>query len=251
MLVLISGILIGFTLGLMGAGGAILTVPVMMYAAGMEERQAIASALFIVATISATLSIRNLLNKAINWQLIGWFGLPGIVGAYLGAVAGNMVSTSVQMTVFALLMAVAATRMLWESAQSAPNEKTSIAAGTLFFVGMLTGLMTGFVGVGGGFLIVPALTLLAGISMTSAIATSLAVITLNASVGFYQYLHVFSQQGIELAWKTLVAVAAIGVLGSLIGNVLGRRLPQKHIKKIFAVFLLGLSFFTVIEQVGG
>jgi len=103
------------------------------------------------------------------------------------------------------------------------------------------------VGVGGGFLIVPALVLLAGVPVTSAVGTSLAVIALNSFTGFGKYLHVLEAKGIELDWHTLLLIAAIGVIGSLAGNRRGRRLPQSTLRRLSGIFLVVMGLFVAAD----
>jgi len=109
------------------------------------------------------------------------------------------------------------------------------------------GLLSGLVGVGGGFLIVPALVLLAGVPMIDAVGTSLAIIALNAFTGFAKYLGVLDHEGLELDWPVLLAIAAIGVAGSFAGHRLGRRLPQATLRRVFGVFLLAMAAFIAVD----
>ena len=114
-------------------------------------------------------------------------------------------------------------------------------------IGLSLGLLSGLVGVGGGFLIVPALVLLAGVPMGRAVGTSLAVIALNSFAGFARYLPMLEAEELEPDWTILVLIAAIGVVGSLAGHRLGRRLPQAALRRIFGVFLFALSLLIALE----
>jgi uncharacterized membrane protein YfcA len=109
------------------------------------------------------------------------------------------------------------------------------------------GALSGLVGVGGGFLIVPALVLLAGVPMASAVGTSLAVISLNAFTGFARYQDVLAGQSLELDWPVLLAVAGVGIVGSYAGNRLGRRLPQATLRRVFGVFLVLMGIFIAVD----
>jgi hypothetical protein len=142
-------------------------------------------------------------------------------------------------------MLAAAWRMLRAGVTSRPDHEarriTVVAGGTA------VGLLSGLVGVGGGFLIVPALVLLAGVPMASAVGTSLAVITLNSFTGFAKYLRVLGAQGLELDWPVLLAVAAVGIVGSFAGHRLGRRLPQATLRKAFGVLLVVMGVFIAVD----
>jgi len=113
--------------------------------------------------------------------------------------------------------------------------------------GVGVGVLSGLVGIGGGFLIVPALVLLAGVPMASAVGTSLAVISLNAYTGFAKYLDVLEAQSLDLDWPVLLAIAGVGVVGSFAGHRLGRRLPQATLRKVFGVFLVLMGLFIAAD----
>jgi uncharacterized membrane protein YfcA len=144
-----------------------------------------------------------------------------------------------------VVMLLAAWRMLRggvaQLADHEPHRMTVVAGG------LGVGALSGLVGVGGGFLIVPALVLLARVPMASAVGTSLAVIALNSFTGFAKYLGVLAQLSLQLDWLVLLAVAAIGILGSFAGNRLGRRLPQATLRRAFGVFLVVMGLFIVVD----
>jgi uncharacterized membrane protein YfcA len=109
--------------------------------------------------------------------------------------------------------------------------------------------LSGLVGVGGGFLIVPALVLLAAVPMSSAVGTSLAVIAMNSFTGFGKYLFVLDAKGVALDWRTLLTIALIGIVGSMAGNRVGRRMPQAKLRKLFGLFLVGMGLFVAADAV--
>jgi hypothetical protein len=151
----------------------------------------------------------------------------------------------VQLALFAGVMLVAAWRMLRGGVVDRGGReprRTAVVAG-----GVGVGALSGLVGVGGGFLIVPALVLLAGVPMASAVGTSLVIISLNAFTGFAKYLGVLESQSLELDWKVLLAVAGVGILGSFAGNRLGRRLPQATLRRVFGVFLVLMGLFIAAD----
>jgi hypothetical protein len=245
LLALLGALAIGLSLGLLGSGGSILTVPVLHYLVGQPEKLAIGGSLLVVGLIAASAAVPYALHRQVDWRKVAWFGLPGMVGAWLGATLAHWVPGPVQLALFAVVMLVAAWRMLRGGiaarTDDAPHRLAVVAGG--FGVGALSGL----VGVGGGFLIVPALVLLARVPMASAVGTSLAVIALNAFTGFARYLRVLESQSLELDWPVLLAVAGVGIVGSFAGHRLGRRLPQATLRKAFGVFLVVMGLFIAVD----
>lgn len=169
---------IGLSLGLLGSGGSILTVPVLIYLLGQPEKVAIAGSLAIVGTIAAFGSLPHIQAGRVNWCSVLLFGVPGMAGTYLGAWLALFVSGAFQLALFAVVMLVASVLMLrpldYANASSAPRAVWKIGID-----GLLVGVIAGLVGVGGGFLIVPALVLLGGLSVHAAVATSLVIIASN------------------------------------------------------------------------
>jgi len=245
LLALLGALAIGLSLGLLGSGGSILTVPVLHYLVGQPEKLAIGGSLLVVGLIAASAAIPYALHRQVDWRNVAWFGLPGMVGAWIGATLSHWVPGTVQLVLFAVVMLLAAWRMLrggvTRRADHEPHRMTVVAGG------LGVGALSGLVGVGGGFLIVPALVLLARVPMASAVGTSLAVIALNSFTGFAKYLGVLAQLSLQLDWLVLLAVAAIGILGSFAGNRLGRRLPQATLRRAFGVFLVVMGLFIVVD----
>ena len=245
LLALLGALAIGLSLGLLGSGGSILTVPVLHYLVGQPEKLAIGGSLLVVGLIAASATIPYALHRQVDWRNVAWFGAPGMLGAWLGATLARWVPGPVQLAAFAAVMLVAAWRMLRAGppghGDDRPHRLAVIGGG--FGVGALSGL----VGVGGGFLIVPALVLLAGVPMASAVGTSLAVISLNALTGFAKYLEVLESESLELDWAVLLAVAGVGIVGSFAGHRLGRRLPQATLRKAFGVFLVVMGLFIAAD----
>jgi len=230
---------------MLGSGGSILTVPVLHYLLGQPEQVAIGGSLLVVGLIAAVASVPYAMARQVDWRKALWFGAPGMLGAWLGASLARWVPGVVQLALFAAVMLAAAGRML-QSAPLAtgnrePHSLAVVAAGTA------VGALSGLVGVGGGFLIVPALVLLAGVTMSSAIGTSLVVIAMNSFTGFSKYLHVLESKGLALDWQALLVIAAIGIAGSLAGNRLGRRLPQSTLRRVFGIFLAVMGLFVAID----
>jgi len=242
---LLGALAIGLSLGLLGSGGSILTVPVLHYLLDQPEQVAIGGSLLVVGLIAAAACIPYAMAHQVDWRKALWFGVPGMVGAWLGASLARWVPGAVQLALFAVVMLVAAFRML-RSAPLAVDEREphpfAVIAG-----GAAVGALSGLVGVGGGFLIVPALVLLAGVPMTSAIGTSLAVIAMNSFTGFGKYHHVLETKGLALDWHALLVIAAVGIVGSLAGSRLGRRLPQAKLRILFGAFLVVMGIFVAAD----
>lgn len=245
LLALLGALAIGLSLGLLGSGGSILTVPVLHYLVGQPEKLAIGGSLLVVGLIAASAAIPYALHRQVDWRNVAWFGLPGMVGAWLGATLAHWVPGTVQLALFAMVMLVSAWRMLRGSVSARADGElhlTAVVAG-----GFGVGALSGLVGVGGGFLIVPALVLLAGVPMASAVGTSLAVIALNAFTGFARYPGVLERQSLELDWPVLLAIAAVGIIASFVGHRLGRRLPQATLRKAFGVLLVVMGLVIAVD----
>lgn len=247
MLVLPGAIAIGLSLGLLGSGGSILTVPVLVFLIGQDEKTAIAGSLFIVGSIALAGGLQFLRAGFIQWRSVLIFGLPGMLGTYLGAFLAAYVSGVMQLALFALVMLVASYFMLrppdLQHADATPRATWKIASD-----GLIVGIITGLVGVGGGFLIVPALVLLGGLGMHQAVATSLVIIALKSFSGFFKYLDVLEKQSLELDWNTLLIVTALGIAGSFAGSRLARRLPQDKLKRWFGYFLIAMGIYILARS---
>lgn len=228
-------LLIGLSLGLLGGGGSILTVPVLHYVLGFTVKEAIPMSLVVVGFTSGFGAISHGRAGTVHWRSALAFGPPAIVGAILGAELGLQVSARTQLSVFAIVLVAAAVSMLRAGgATTAPrprDHKHRLPFITL--VGALVGLLTGFVGVGGGFLYVPALTLLGGLTMKEAIGTSLVLILLGCSAGLVRY-----SGHLDLNWRAVALFTGLAFVGVAVGSRLVPYVSQQVLKKGFAVFLL-------------
>lgn len=248
LLAVVGAVVIGVSLGLFGSGGSILTVPVLMYLVDMPADVSIASSLLIVAGISLLASVGYIRRKAVSWSHVWVFGIPGMVGTYGGAWLGTLVDSRWQLLVFALLMVVAAALMWW-SKPKPPSHAVQMNVAKVTLEGLTVGVITGFVGVGGGFLIVPALVLLAGLSLPIAVGTSLLIIVIKSAAGFVKYYTVMSTQGVSFDWLIIALMIVGGTLGSVAGSTLGRTLPKNTLQKGFAVFLVAMGLFVISKSV--
>lgn len=245
----IGALLIGLTLGLLGSGGSILTVPVLVYLVGEPDKIAIAESLGIVTIISLVGAIPFALKKLIDWRSVLLFGIPGMAGAYGGAYLSKFMPGSVQLLLFAGVMLLAAV-MMFRRASPSKASGTRHAAWKIGLEGFVVGVLTGLVGVGGGFLIVPALVLLGGLPMHLAVGTSLAIIALKSISGFYKYIDVLQDAGQSIDWSLVLLFGAIGIAGSILGKMVGERISQEHLKKGFAVFLVVMGVFILWQNAG-
>lgn len=240
----LGALAVGLTLGILGSGGSILTVPVLVYLVDEPEKVAIAESLGIVGAISLSGFIPYALKKQVHWPSILYFGAPGIAGTYFGSVMAAYVSGSFQLIVFAIIMLAAAIMMFLNKTQSPkPVSQYKIVKWQLGLQGFGVGSLTGFIGVGGGFMIVPALVLLAGLPITLSVGTSLAIISLNSFSGFFKHLDVLQTLNLQLDWSLIIIFSIIGAAGSLIGNRIGIYIPQQQLKKGFAVFLVLMAAY--------
>lgn len=244
-----GALLIGITLGLLGSGGSILTVPVLVYLVGEPDKVAIAESLGIVTIISLVGAIPFVLKRLVDGRSVMLFGIPGMVGAYAGAYLSKLVPGSVQLLLFAGVMLLAAVMMLRSPGGPAgPIGAVRVAAWKIVLEGLFIGVLTGLVGVGGGFLIVPALVLFAGLPMHMAVGTSLAIIALKSISGFYKYVDVLKDAGLFVDWELVFLFGAIGVVGSFAGNKVGEYVSPAILKRGFAVFLVIMGVFIIWQN---
>jgi len=245
---LLGAISIGLSLGLLGSGGSILTVPVLLYLFDQPERLAIASSLAIVGLIAFVSALPYIRKKQTDWRCVLYFGIPGMIGTYAGAYLSQFVAPTLQLLTFAVVMLLASFLMLSPKSKTTSEDVPARNNIKITLDGLLVGIITGFVGVGGGFLIVPALVLLARLPMHHAVGTSLVIIFLKSATGFYKYLDILAIENITLDWQVIGLVTVLGVIGSLSGNFIGEKISQAKLKKGFAYFLLPMALFIIWQN---
>lgn len=247
--------LIGISLGLTGSGGSILTVPVLVYLFHLSPFTATSYSLFIVGSTSLVGAINSHVNRVIDLRIVLLFGLPSIITVFFTrkfllpvipehvATIGNyeIDFSSLTMILFALLMLLASLSMLhpahgWR--KPVHTERTMMVYG----IGL--GLVTGFLGAGGGFLLIPALVLLLGIEMRKAVGISLLIITLNSLIGFLGDLGSF-----DIDWKFLGIITTIAVAGIFIGNLLSKKIKGDKLKKVFGWLVLAMGIYILVKEV--
>lgn len=239
----LGALLIGISLGLLGSGGSILTVPVLIYLVGEPEKVAIAESLGIVTAISLFGMLPYAIRKLVHWKSVVYFGIPGMLGTYAGASLSAYISGNTQLIIFALVMIVAAVLMIKNKVVDENQKNLSISNSVLIIEGLGVGLLTGLVGVGGGFLIIPALVLVAGLEMRMAVGTSLFIIAAKSALGFYKYLDVLRTEKLNVNWELLAIFTVIGIIGSFVGSRLSQKVPQQALKKVFGFFLIAMGVF--------
>lgn len=241
-----GAIAIGVSLGLLGSGGSIITVPVLVYLLGQDEKVAIAGSLFIVGSIALIGSLQYVRAGLIDWRNVLVFGAPGMAGTYLGALIAAYVAGVMQLGLFALVMLLASYMML-RPADLTHVEHTPREAWKIALDGLVVGVITGLVGVGGGFLIVPALVLLGGVTIHRAVATSLVIIALKSFSGFYKYIDVLNEQNLQLDWPTILLVTGLGIAGSFLGARIAKKMPQQRLKQGFGYFLVVMGLYILVR----
>lgn len=275
------GLLIGLSLGALGGGGSILTVPALVYVLGQDPRQATTSSLFIVGVTALIGSLSHARSGRVKWGIGLAFGVTGVAASFLGTAANRLVDPDVLLLAFAGLILIAAAAMLTKSGpSSSPPPATAPAVpsrrpagarastGTLLApttsrpatsevstrsrvlrmaritaAGLLVGFLTGFFGVGGGFVIVPALTLALGLSMPSAIATSLLVIALNSGGSL------LARAGTaDFDWSVIVPFTCAAIAGSFAGKKVADRLSATTLTRAFAALCIAVAIYVATSS---
>jgi hypothetical protein len=268
-LAILAGMVTGMVLGLFGSGGSIVALPALLYLLDVAPKSAIAMSLGVVG-VTATLSAFDHWRRGnVNVRVALVFGLFGVMGTFAGARLGLLTPVVIQLGLFALVMYAAAWRML-KPAKLIPAPPVAASAdgvaatggGTVAFSschdffspcmghialhGIGVGVLTGLVGVGGGFLIVPALVLLSGIPMKQAVGTSLAIVAAKSYAGFVGYMG-----GVPIDYALMGAFTAVTVVGSFVGTRLAGYISQAALKKAFAWFLVVVASYILLKSVVG
>lgn len=249
--VLVSSLVVGLALGLLGSGGSILSVPALIYLAGEVDKVAVAESLAIVGAIASVAAIPYARRRLVSWRTVGFFGVPGMAGAYAGAALSRFVPGAMQLALFSLVMLAAAFAMSRSPDPDALGSNAPAAHATWLVVleGGVVGAITGLVGVGGGFLIVPALVLFGGLAMRQAVGTSLAIVAFKSAVGFAKYVEVLASLNLSIDWHLVGLFTTVGIFGSFVGSRFSERLPQQRLKQIFAVLLVVMGVFMLAKNV--
>ncbi len=249
---LLLAVVMGLALGLLGGGGSVLAVPILVYALGFGAKEAVAASLAVVGLTSLFGAAEHWREGHVRLRVALVFGPITAAGAYLGAHLAGLLSGAVQLSLFGAVMLIAAFSMFRDDGPGEDGKEKSSDGSVVRLLlgfavpGMGVGVLTGLVGVGGGFLIVPVLVLLGEIPMTAAVGTSLLVIAMNSFAGFAGYLG-----ETEIPWGLMSLFAALAAVGSFVGAYLVRFVPQRALKRGFAVFLIVMALFILYENAGG
>lgn len=249
LLALLGALAVGLCLGLLGSGGSILTLPVLLYLVDRPDKLAIAESLAIVGSIALFGAASYAVRRQVDWKSVTFFGLTGMVGANCGACCACYISGTTQITLFACVMIVAGYMMLSGMTPTFNRDLPARSTKLLMINGFLVGGLTGLVGVGGGFLIVPALVLVSALPMHIAVGTSLVIIAMNALSGFFAHLPDLATRQMEIDWQVIVLFASIGIIGTLVGSAVSGKIPQQRLKQGFALFIIPVAFYTLIRGV--
>ncbi len=257
----LAAILMGMTLGVMGGGGSILTVPILVYLFHLNPSIATGYSLFVVGLTSLIGGISYLKRGEVDLKTAAFFAFPGFLGVALSRRLilpllpdpifqfGGQAFTKAMfiMAIFGLLMLLASISMIRERKQRtlSTEHKTFEKLAFLIAQGFFVGMVTGFVGAGGGFLIIPALVLLVGLPMRQSVGTSLLIIASNALVGFVSDL---LHPNHSIDWFLLVSIAGLAIAGLATGMLVAKNLPDKLLKKAFGYFVLAMGFFILYDQ---
>jgi len=258
----IAAIFIGVSLGLIGGGGSILTVPVLVYLFHIDPVLATTWSLFIVGITSLTGGIRAYARKKVDFKTVSEFGIPSILSIFitrnhiLPAIpdvlyqSANFTFTkgSFLMVIFAILMLAASVAMIKSkvsnpASHSVDKPRTGKESFYLMLLGLLVGMLTGLLGAGGGFLIIPALVLIIGLPMKIAIGTSLLIIAINSLFGF-----LFSLKHYAMNWQIIIPFTVLAIIGLIAGSFFADKIPGDKLKKGFGWFVLVMGIYIIVKE---
>ena len=246
---LVLSAMIGLSLGLIGGGGSIITVPVLIYVLGVEAHDAVGMSLAVVGATSLVGSFLHYRRGTVQLKTGLIFGVAGIIGALLGSPLTKLLSPAALMMTLATLMLAVALFMIRRKSNPNGREvefaKHDLSVWKALMAGFGVGVLTGFLGVGGGFLIVPALVMFGGLGMKDAIGTSLFVIFLNCLAGLIGHA---SQNRFD--WSITALVTGLAVSGTIIGTLLSHRVAATRLQQGFAVFVLLVAVFLMVKNYG-
>jgi len=251
---LVLALVVGFVLGLLGGGGSILALPIFLYVFLIPVKPAIAMSLAVVGMSAAVGFLSHWRQGTIHMRVAVPFGLFAMAGAFVTARLAHLVPAQVQLGLFGIFAVVAAVMMLRDSLRtprvgpSGMAEPVVVEARFTFWLAMQAvgvGALTSLIGAGGGFVIVPALVLLARIPVREAIGSSLLIITMNAMSGFVGYIG-----QVSINWPLVGSFTGVAAIGALAGTRLVRRVPQHRIKQSFAVMILLLGAYFALRKLG-
>ncbi|MEW2116379.1 sulfite exporter TauE/SafE family protein [Streptomyces sp. NPDC005474] len=244
-LVIAASLLVGVNLGILGGGGSVLTVPILVYLAGQDTKEAIATSLFVVGVTSLAALIPHARAHQVRWRTGLLFGAFSMAGAYVGGRVAEYVPGTALLVAFALMMLATAAAMLRRPRRRGEPQPPhrDLPLKHIAVEGLIVGAVTGLVGSGGGFLVVPALAILGGLPMSIAVGTSLLVIAMNSFAGLAGHL-----TDARIDWSLALTVTAAAVAGSVIGARFAGRIPQDTLRRTFGWFVVVMGAFVLTQQ---
>ena len=242
MLPFLLAALTGLSLGLLGGGGSILTVPILVYAAKIDPKVAVAMSLAIVGVTTLFGMLGHFKAKNIDFKLALIFGGATIPATFFGSFLSQFISGTIQLLIFSIIM-IAAAVFMFKGKKEVDSQETRVHLPLTLISGLFVGTMTGLIGVGGGFLIVPSLMYFTETKMKKAVGTSLFIISFNSFFGFMSYLN-----KVEMPWEFMAKFTVCSVIGIILGSFLVPFIPQKALKKAFAVFLVLMGLFILFKN---
>lgn len=243
---LVIGILVGSLTGLLGAGGAIIALPLLVYALGIPMADAVPMML-AVGAISPISALLPRIRTDVDWHSVAAVGTAGILGAYGGTLAGAHLPERLTLTVFALLMALSGLRMLRRGRPAEPDTTDARSWSWVLralAVGLLAGFLTGLLGLGGGFIVIPLLMLALRLPFKRAVGTSLAVTVINASAGLISHWGTA-----QLDWRLTLSFGIATVGAAFLAARLSTKVPGEPLQRAFAILVLALAAFTLLQSV--
>lgn len=241
---ILLGLATGALLGLLGGGGSIVAVPIMVYIFGMDTKSAIGLSLIIVSAASFLAMLIHYRKKSVLIRTALLFGAIGAAGSYAGALAARLVSDNTQLLLFAATMAIIGVlMMIKKNTQPESSSDKQKGMGKIVLAGIAAGFLTGLLGVGGGFIIVPALTYVVGLSIREAIGTSLLVISINSMIGAAMYANHMHWDGMTIPFAASIVIAAP------VAAHYAHQVRQNSLKTGFAIMLVALSGFMLVKQI--
>lgn len=255
----VLSIVIGMAVGTLGGGGSILTTPLLVYLLGFGAKQAIAASLFVVGVTSIFGLLGHARDGRVIWRTGLLFGFAGMIGAFLGGQVGQHLPGPVLLGAFSIMMGVTAVAMIrGRQTVKGHGPGKGLPLFRILGDGFIVGLVTGLVGAGGGFLVVPALALLGGLPMPNAVATSLLVVAMKSFSGFFGYLLQFGgPEGFvhlnphtTVNWPVTLVVTGGAIIGALSGSRLVGKIHPDKLRKGFGYFVLLMAVFILSQQIG-
>ncbi|MFT6398794.1 MAG: putative membrane protein YfcA [Bradymonadia bacterium] len=234
-------ILMGISLGLMGGGGSVLAVPILLYVVGLAAKEAIAISLLIVGATSIGVTLQHGRKGNVEWKIGLVFGGFAMIGAFSGGWAAQFIPGTVLIVLFAMMMIVAGIAMLRGGKETKEPGKFSLGKAAAEGIGV--GALTGLVGAGGGFMVVPALVLFGGLDMRKAVGTSTLVIAMKSFAAFGGYA-----EHVTVDWALAGSLTAFALVGSVIGSALVHRVSAEKLRKGFGVFVLTVAMVLVYGE---